>query len=138
ALAEKLYTAVVPTLKAGELDAVAELRGPTESKHYALIAALKLKDGQNLEKLLRTVSEQIPQAEREKLKLDAETAGSVKIHRLNIQGQCDEQAKTTIVSRSASKMERTPRYAWRLRAMSSSSSRSWIRRTKEPNNPICR
>src|SRR5262249_50409756 len=92
-VAEKLYNAILPTLKAGELDAAVELRGPTENKHYAALAALKLKDGQKLEKVLRDLRDQVPQPERDKIKLDAESAGSVKIHRLDVQQQFDEQAK---------------------------------------------
>ena len=93
AVVEKLFGAVLPTLKAGELDVAADLRGPTKNKHYAAVAAIKLKDGQGLEKVLRSLREQVPEAEREKIKLDAETAGSVKIHRLDVQGQFDEHAK---------------------------------------------
>src|SRR5207245_10617463 len=79
--------------KAGELDVAADVRGPTKNKHYALVVALKLKDGQSLEKVLRDLREQVPPAEREKIKLDAETAGSVKVHRLDVQEQFDEHAK---------------------------------------------
>ncbi|HLJ94982.1 MAG TPA: hypothetical protein VKU02_17535 [Gemmataceae bacterium] len=93
AVVEKLYNAILPTLKAGELDAAADLRGPTKNKHYAIIAALKLKDAQGLEKVLRDLREQVPPSEKQKIKLDAETVGSVKVHRLDIQEQFDEQAK---------------------------------------------
>jgi hypothetical protein len=93
ALAEKLYAAILPTLKAGELDAAVELRGPTQDKHYAAIAALKVKDGQKLEKVFRGLREQVPQPDREMIKLDAETVGSVTIHRLDVQQQFDEQGK---------------------------------------------
>lgn len=92
-LAEKLYAAVLPTLKAGELDAAAELRGPTQNKHYALIVALKVKDGQGVEKVLRELREQVPPPDRDKIKLDAETVGSVSIHRLEVQDHFDEQGK---------------------------------------------
>src|SRR5262249_48649073 len=92
-VAEKLYGAILPTLKAGELDAAVELRGPTANKHYAAIAAPKLKDGQKGGKVLRDPREQVPQAERDKIKLDAESAGSIKIHRLDVHQQFDEQAK---------------------------------------------
>jgi hypothetical protein len=93
ALVEKLYNAIVPTLKAGELDAAVDLRGPTKDEHYAAIIALKLKDGQGLEKVLRDLREQVPPSERQKIKLDAQTIGSAKVHRLDIQEQFDKQAK---------------------------------------------
>lgn len=93
ALGKKLYSAISPTLKAGELDAAAALRGPTANKHYAAIAALKLKEGKKLDKVLREAREKAPESEREKLKLDVETIGSATIHRLDIQQQFDEQAK---------------------------------------------
>jgi hypothetical protein len=93
AIAKTLFNAIQPTLKAGELDVAADLRGPTKNKHYAAVAAIKLKDGQGLEKVLRELRTQMPQPEREKFKLDAETAGSVKIHRLDVQEQFDDKAK---------------------------------------------
>jgi hypothetical protein len=93
AVAEKLYAAILPTLKAGELDAAVDLRGPTKNKHYAALAALKLKDGQKLETVLRDLREDLPRPEREKIKLDVETVGSVKISRLDFQEQLDEPGK---------------------------------------------
>ena len=93
AVAEKLYAAIQPTLKAGELDAAAAVRGPTQNTHYAAVIALKLKDGQKLQAVLRDLREQLPESERGRIKLDAETAGSVKIDRLDFQDQFDEQAK---------------------------------------------
>jgi hypothetical protein len=93
AVAEKLYAAIQPTLKAGELDAAVDVRGPTTNSHYAVLAALKLKDGQKLQTVLRDLRQQLPESERSKIKLDAETAGSVKIDRLDFQDQFDEQAK---------------------------------------------
>jgi hypothetical protein len=93
ALGEKLYNAILPTLKAGELDVAGELRGPKANKHYAAIAALKLKDGKRLEKVFREAREMAPASEREKVKLDVETLGSATVHRLDIQQQFNEQFK---------------------------------------------
>jgi hypothetical protein len=96
AVAEMLYNAVLPTIKAGELDAAVSLRGPTKDKHYAVVVALKMKEPQSLENVLRDLRQQIPPADRNKIKVDAETAGAVKIHRLDVQEQFDENGKKVL------------------------------------------
>ena len=52
-----LVAAVGPTLKAGELDAAATLRGPDAKGHYAALAALAVKDGKAIEKFAKKVDE---------------------------------------------------------------------------------
>src|SRR5262249_40999731 len=44
-------------------------------------------------KVLRDLRENLPPQDRAKVKVDAETAGAVKIHRLDVQDQFDEQGK---------------------------------------------
>jgi hypothetical protein len=80
----KVIKALAPTIKAGALDAAASLRGPSTNNHYAFVAAMGIKDGQEVEKSLRDVVKQLPDIEK-KLKLDAETIDGVKVHRINIQ-----------------------------------------------------
>jgi hypothetical protein len=80
---EKVLKALSPTLKAGELDVGFALRGPTESKHYTLVAGLKVKDGAQIERVLRDFVKDLPEAERGKIQLDAESAGDIKIHRIS-------------------------------------------------------
>jgi len=61
------------------------LRGPSANHHYAFVAALGIKDGEGVEKCLRDIVKELPQADVEKkLKLDAETIDGVKVHRINL------------------------------------------------------
>lgn len=95
--AERLLQALAPSIKAGELDGAFSFIGPGDSKHYTLVAAVKLRQGAQLGKTLRELAEDmlkgIPPAERAKVNLDAESAGTVKIHRLDFQATYDAKAK---------------------------------------------
>jgi hypothetical protein len=88
---KKLLKALEPTIKAGELDVGVALRGPSESKHYTVIVGVKVKDGQAIESAVHEVLQGLPESEREKVKLNAETAGDIKIHRIDGQKDFDEQ-----------------------------------------------
>jgi hypothetical protein len=56
AIIEKALETLAPTLKAGELDAAASLIGPNAKGQYAIISAAAVKNGKEIEKLLREVS----------------------------------------------------------------------------------
>ncbi len=83
AQATKLFNALEPTLKAGELDLGFDLRGPDANKLYSPVIGLKIQDGTAVEKTLRSIIKDLPEAGRAKIQLDAESAGAVKIHRLD-------------------------------------------------------
>jgi len=91
--AAKVFKALEPSLKAGELDVAFDLRGPSDKNLYTLVAGLKLKEGEAVEKLVRDLVKDLPEADRAKIKFDAEKAGSVKIHRIDVQKDLDEQLK---------------------------------------------
>lgn len=84
--AKSLADALAPTLRAGEIDVAFNLAGPGKNKNYNLVLAGKVKDGNNLGKTVRTLVEDllkvIPPAEAGKIKLDADSAGDIKIHRV--------------------------------------------------------
>ncbi len=86
--AQQLIDALAPTLKSGELDACAQLLGPNADKKYALVAAVRVKDGAKLGGTLRDLVadllKQVPEAQRSKIQLDHAVAGDVKIHRLEL------------------------------------------------------
>jgi hypothetical protein len=88
---KKLLKALEPTIKAGELDVAVTLRGPSDSKHYTVIVGVKVKDGQAIEAAVHEVLKSLPESQREKIKLNAETAGDIKIHRIDGQKDFDEQ-----------------------------------------------
>jgi hypothetical protein len=92
-LAERYAKALVPTLKEGTLDVAADLRGPSEDKLYTAVVAVRLKDTGDLDQAIRASVAKLPEKEREKIKLDAENAGAVKIHRLDVAKQFDAKAK---------------------------------------------
>jgi hypothetical protein len=95
--AERLIKALAPTLESADIDAAFTVNRPEKSKHYNVIAAVKLTEGNKLattlHDLVSGLLKEIPEAERAKIKLDAESAGSIKIHRLAIQEKYDEKAR---------------------------------------------
>ena len=90
---EKIFKALAPTLKSGELDAAISLRGPDEHKLYTLVAGLKVKEGTTLDSVIRELSKDIPAEAQNVVKLDAEAEGDVKIHRFDIQHFFDADAR---------------------------------------------
>lgn len=78
--AELLVKALEPSIKAGELDLGVDLRGPDADGKYTLVAGTKVKEGQQLEKTLREMVKQLPEKERNAVKLDTGTVKNVKIH----------------------------------------------------------
>jgi hypothetical protein len=83
-LMEQAYKALLPSLKSGELDAAFDLRGPGASKHYTVVAGLKLQEGKGVEKFLRDLVSNLPEKDKAKIHLDAEKVGEVGIHRVEI------------------------------------------------------
>jgi hypothetical protein len=79
--AEAVVKALLPTLKAGELDAGFDLRGPGAKDLYTLVMGLKVKEGVEIEKLVRNAIKSLPEKEQEKVKFDVAKAGDVGIHR---------------------------------------------------------
>lgn len=84
---------LLPTVKEGVLDVAVDFRGPTESKLYTLVAALRVKDGSGIDKALRELAEKVPEEVRGKITFDADKVGDVSIHRLNIANDLDAKAR---------------------------------------------
>jgi hypothetical protein len=96
-LVTNFIKAITPSLKSGEVDLLVSLRGPSEGGRYTVITALKLKEGQKIEKVVREViaSDATPETERKKIKFDAEKAGDLAIHRATIKENVDPAFKKT-------------------------------------------
>jgi hypothetical protein len=92
-IARKVLTALAPTLKAGVLDATGGLTGPNASGHFTAFAAVQVKNGKNIEKVLKDLSAQIPAKERDALKLDVETIAGVSVHKIVPGPHLDAQAR---------------------------------------------
>jgi hypothetical protein len=97
----KTVAALKPTLKAGELDAAVELRGPSSDKLYTAIVGVKIEEGDALEKLGRKVIAGLPESEKKKIKLDVAKTGDVAIHQLDISGILDAEAKALFSDKPA-------------------------------------
>lgn len=92
-LAEKLLRVLAPSLKAGEIDAAMDLRGPSANKHYTLVGGIKLKNGEEVEKTVKELISNLPQEVRDLVKIDAEKAGGVHIHRIEFDRFMDDNAR---------------------------------------------
>jgi hypothetical protein len=89
---EKVFKAIGPTLKAGEIDFGVNLRGPTTSGKYAMVLAAKVQDGAGLNQTLKDVVKVLPEKDRKNVTLDFAKAGNVSIHKVE-GSELDQQAK---------------------------------------------
>ena len=85
--AKQLIDALMPSLRQGELDAYFGMTGPV-GKHFTLLGAVKLKDGDKLgatvRDLITDAMKTMPEAEKAKIHLDAEKVGDVTVHRFEV------------------------------------------------------
>jgi hypothetical protein len=77
-----LLKALRPTLKSGELDVAADLRGPNDKGLYSAVAGIKVQDGATIDKTFRQIVADLPAEERKAVQFDVEKVGSVGIHRI--------------------------------------------------------
>jgi len=80
-LARRVFETIAPTLKAGELDIAATVVGPNAKGKHALLAALVVKDGKAIEKLLKEFAPLIPAGAVE-LTFDVDTIGAYTLHKV--------------------------------------------------------
>jgi hypothetical protein len=90
-----LLKAVKPTLKAGELDAGFDLRGPDASGVYTVVSGIKVKDGAAIDATLRKIIADLPKEQRDLIKVDFDKADKVAIHRIT-PDKVDEDTKNLI------------------------------------------
>jgi hypothetical protein len=85
--AQMLVDALLPTARAGQLDAFFGMAGPFNN-HYTMLAALKVQDGDKLGIVVRDLVaaelKNMPAEQQKKIQLDAAMAGSVKIHKFEL------------------------------------------------------
>jgi hypothetical protein len=87
---EKMLKALAPSLKAATLDFGATIDGAAVGK-YVGVFAFRLKEGGDVDKALRDAAKELPAKDRDKVKFDFAKAGSVAIHRVDLD---DVDAKT--------------------------------------------
>jgi hypothetical protein len=82
-LAQKVYDAIEPTVSSGEVDAALSFEGLTEQGHLTMVGALKLRNGEKVEQMLKDLVNAAPDIDKAKFQFDAENSGKFKIHRVN-------------------------------------------------------
>jgi hypothetical protein len=93
ALMKKAAESLMPTLKAGEIDAGFSMRGPDKDGHFTGVGGLKLKEGKGIEAFLRDVIKQVPEKDKAKITVDAASAGDVKIHKVTADDMGEDAKK---------------------------------------------
>jgi hypothetical protein len=96
--AEPLVKAVLPTVKAGELDLGVAMVGPDRNDQFTLIAGLKVVEGKKIEDAVRNiVKKELPPEISAMIQLDAEKMdGGVMLHTLKVADQIDEKGQKVI------------------------------------------
>jgi len=85
--------ALKPSLTADDIDAAVSIRGPNAEKHFTLVAGVKLRQGNKLAATLQKLAKELPENDRALIQIDAEKAGNVAIHRVDLQAVSDSHAR---------------------------------------------
>jgi hypothetical protein len=92
--AEAVVKALLPTLKAGELDVGFDLRGPGAKDLYTLVMGVKVEEGEEIEKLVRNALKSLPEKDQERVKFDVAKADDIGIHQfIPDAGMTEENSK---------------------------------------------
>ncbi len=96
--AEPLIKALLPTIKAGDLDLGVAMVGPDSSDKYTLVAGLKVVDGKKIEEAVRDiVKKELPPEISAMIQMDAEKLeGGVMLHKVKTADQIDEKGQKVI------------------------------------------
>jgi hypothetical protein len=96
--AEPLVHALLPTVKAGELDLGMAMIGPDKDEHYTVVGGLKLVDGRKVEAAIKeTVKKELPPEFAALVQFDAEKlAGGASLHVVKIADQIDEKGQKVL------------------------------------------
>jgi len=81
-LLKMLVDCLIPTIKSGELDVGVNMAGPSAGGMYTLTLGGRVKEGAGIEKAVKTVAGKVPPQALDRIKLDADKAGSVNIHKV--------------------------------------------------------
>jgi len=93
--AEPLLKALLPTVKAGELDLGAAMVGPDKDEKYTFLAGLKVVDGKKIEEVMKdTVKKELPPEIAALFQFDAEKlSGGTMLHAVKVADQIDEKGQ---------------------------------------------
>lgn len=88
AATEELFKGLIRTVKTGEMDIAAAVRGPDKNGEFSFVGAVAFEDGAALEKEFKAMTEKdAPADERERIKWDADKVGNVNIHTYKFPGK---------------------------------------------------
>jgi hypothetical protein len=90
-----LAEALKPTAKEGTLGLGVSMRGPAKDGKYTLVGSLGLTDGESIEKAIKKVVDKLPEEAKKPIKLDADKAEGVNIHRITPE-HLDAQVKEVL------------------------------------------
>jgi hypothetical protein len=96
--AEPLVKAILPTVKAGELDLGLAMVGPDSQDRFTLVAGLKVVEGKKIEEAVRAiVKKELPPEIAALIQMDAEKLdGGVMLHTVKVADQIDEKGQKII------------------------------------------
>jgi hypothetical protein len=80
ALAEHIYKTLSPSLQSDTFDFGVAIHGPKQDKLYSMVMGLKVKDGKKIEGLLKDIAKELPQGQRDTLKIDHDRVGPHSLH----------------------------------------------------------
>lgn len=93
---EPLVKALVPTLKAGDLDIGVAVSGPDKNNHLSGVLVAKVVEGKKIETAIKDLVEKIPEPVKSAIQIDADSEGTHKIHVLKIKDHLDDKARKVI------------------------------------------
>lgn len=82
------------TLKSGEMDLAAALRGPNKDGFYTAVGAVHCKEGVQLEKAIRDVVKVLPGQAGSYFKFDAHKVAGLSVHEIDLTAEASEIPKT--------------------------------------------
>ncbi|HEV3145219.1 MAG TPA: hypothetical protein VGZ47_15115 [Gemmataceae bacterium] len=100
-LAKAALETLAPTLKSGEFDGGVAVFGPDKNGFHTVVAGIKLTEGKGIEDFGRSIIKIVPEKDKDKIQLDADSVGDVKIHKLAIRETADANAKRIFGSSDA-------------------------------------
>src|SRR5262249_55221609 len=77
----------------GELDVLVDLQEPAGGQYHTMVLGLRVQGGKAIEQEARKLAAELPPGDRGRIKFDAETAGGVNIHRVELKGELGGQGK---------------------------------------------
>jgi len=94
-IVERILKTLAPTLKAGEVDFAVALNGPDAKGRHTLVGALGVKDGKEVEKLVKDLVKDFGPflGDAVTFNFDVDTVGAFKIHTITVNAMPDDVEK---------------------------------------------